>query len=374
MKNQGTADLPLHGGSAPRWLFDRMVRLSKGITEVIIEDYGREEFLRRITDPHWFQALSCTIGFDWHSSGTTTTTCGALKEGLDPEQHGLAFTGGKGRTSRKTPEEIKDLEDIYQISPTKLDKLIENSKISAKVDNSCVQDQYQLYHHSFIVSEKGDWGVVQQGMKEEDGYARRYHWLSESVEEFVEEPHEGVCCDRKEKEVLDMTAKESDESREISVDLINDGPEHIRKYLDEKGQTTLTDFNAKELKMPSHHPVLDMDLKDKEWRVLEEAYEVQPEDYEELISLKGMGPKKIRALALVSDLIYGSEASWEDPVKYSFAHGGKDGTPYPVDKEVYDSTIEILEEDVKKAEVPRKDKKHAMKRLSSFLDASSEEG
>ncbi len=368
MKKQGTTDLPLHGGNAPRWLFERMVRLSKGITEVIIEEYGRDEFLRRITDPHWFQALSCTIGFDWHSSGTTTTTCGALKVALDPEEHGIAFTGGKGKTSRKTPEEIRELEDVYSIKPSEFDELVESSKKSAKVDNSCVQDDYQIYHHCFIVSEKGRWGVVQQGMKEEDGYARRYQWLSDSVDEFVEEPHQGVSCDRKEEEVLDITAHESEETRDVSVDLINDGPQHLRKYLDRKGQTTLTDFTAKELKMPSHHPVLDFDLNDKEWEVLERAYEIQPKNYEELISLKGLGPKKIRALALVSDLIYGSEASWEDPVKYSFAHGGKDGTPYPVDKEVYDSTIEFLEENIEKAEVPKKDKKHAVKRLSSFLN------
>lgn len=368
MRKQGTTDLPLHGGNAPRWLFKRMVRLSKGITEVIIEEYGRDEFLRRITDPHWFQALSCTIGFDWHSSGTTTTTCGALKTALDPEEHGIAVTGGKGSTSRRTPEEIMDLEDIYSIKPSRLDELVKNSKKSAKVDNSCVQDDYQIYHHCFLVSEKGTWGVVQQGMKEEEGYARRYQWLSESVHDFVEEPHEGVSCDKKEEDVLDMTAQKSAETREVSVDLINDGPDHLRRYLGEKGQMTLHDFSAKKLKMPAHHPVLDVDLTDREWKILERAYEIQPGDYEELINLKGMGPKKIRALALVSDLIYGSEMSWEDPVKYSFAHGGKDGTPYPVDKKVYDSTIEVLEEDIKRAEVPRKDKDHALKRLSSFLE------
>jgi len=235
MKKQGTTDLPLHGGSAPRWLFEKMVRLSKGITEVIIEEYGRDEFLRRITDPHWFQALSCTIGFDWHSSGTTTTTCGALKVALDPQEHGIAVMGGKGKTSRKTPKEIKELEDIFSIKPTGIDNLVESSKRSAKVDNSCVQDGYQIYHHCFVASEKGRWGVIQQGMKEEDGYARRYQWLSDDVERFVEEPHQGVSCDRKEEDVLDMTSKKSEETREISVDLINDGPRHLRKYLDQKG-------------------------------------------------------------------------------------------------------------------------------------------
>lgn len=372
MKNRGTADLPLHGGSAPRWLFKRMVRLSKGITKVIIEEYGQEEFLRRITDPHWFQALSCTIGFDWHSSGTTTTTCGALKVGLDAQKHGIAVTGGKGKTSRKVPQEIKKLEDIYPIKPTRIDRLIDNSKLSARVDNSCVQDNYDLYHHCFIVTEKGNWGVIQQGMKEEEGYARRYHWLSEKVDDFVEEPHQGVCCDRKEKDVLNMTSKESEESRKTSLDLINDNPDHIRKYLGKKGQMTLTDFEPgkkiKKLKMPSHHPILDVDLSKKEWNVLKKAYEIQPDSYKELVSLKGMGPKKIRALALVSDLIFGSKASWEDPVKYSFAHGGKDGTPFPLDRDVYDSTIDFLEENVNKADISDKDKHYAIKRLSSLVD------
>jgi len=368
MKKQGTTDLPLHGGNAPKWLFRRMVRLSKGITEVIIEDFGREEFLRRITDPYWFQAFSCTIGFDWHSSGTTTTTCGALKEALDPAEHGLAIAGGKGKASRETPREIKELEDIFSIKPSYIDYLVSNSKLSAKIDNSCVQDEYQLYHHCFIVSEKSDWGVIQQGMKEEEGYARRYQWLSENVDQMVEEPHEGISCDKKEKNVLNMTDKKSEEARDVSVDLVNENPIHLRKYLDTGGQTALTDFGSKKLNMPSHHAVLDMDLTKRGWETLDRAYEIQPSNYEELISLEGMGPKKIRALALVSDLIYGTELSWKDPVKYSFAHGGKDGTPYPVDKEVYDNTVSVLEEDLKKAEVPEKDKRNAIKRLSSYLE------
>ncbi len=368
MKKKGTTDLPLHGGSAPRWLFKRMVRLSRGITEVIIEDFGRDEFLKRITDPHWFQAFSCTIGFDWHSSGTTTTTCGALKEALDPNQHGIGIAGGKGKISRRTPEEIKELEDVFSIKPSDIEDLVKKSKLSAKVDNSCIQDDYQLYHHCFIVSEKSDWGVIQQGMKEEDGYARRYQWLSRSIDRMIEEPHEGISCDRKEENVLNMTDNDSEEARDLSVDLVNDNPVHLRKYLDKDGQTPLTDFGAKGLKLPSHHAVLDMDLTERGWETLERAYEIQPKDYEELISLVGMGPKKIRALALVSDLIYGTEVSWEDPVKYSFAHGGKDGTPYPIDKDVYDNTLTVLEEDIEKAELPEKDKEHAIKRLTSYLD------
>ncbi len=372
MKNTGTADLPLHGGRAPRWLFDRMVRLSGSITEVIVDEFGVDEFLRRITDPYWFQALSCTIGFDWHSSGTTTTTCGALKVALDPEKHGIAVAGGKGKASRKTPEEIKAMDNIFDLRHNTFEKLTYSSRISAKVDNSCVQDDYQLYHHSFFVSEKGDWGVVQQGMKTEEGYARRYHWLSEKLDDYIVEPHEALCCDRKENSVLDMTSEESEESRDVSVDLINDNPDHLRRYLDKSGQTSLSDFGKNNLKMPPRHPVIDMDISKNGWDTLKNAYELQPSNYEELISLQGMGPKKIRALALVSDLIYGARSSWEDPVKYSFAHGGKDGTPFPVDRTVYDSTIETLGETIQKAEIAGKDRDFALKRLKEYINHESD--
>ncbi|MFO8110132.1 MAG: DUF763 domain-containing protein [Thermoplasmata archaeon] len=369
MKSTGVADLPLHGGKAPRWLFQRMVKLSGAITETILDNYGQEVFLERITDPYWFQALACTIGFDWHSSGTTTTTCGALKVALDPEEHGLAILGGKGAASRKTPDEIMELEEFFSLRPSFTDELIRNSKLAAKVDNSCIQDDYQLYHHSFIVTEKGDWGVVQQGMKGEIGAARRYHWISKGIKKFVEEPHKGICGDRKETGVLDMTSRNSNETRKISIDLVKDGPEHLRPYLSKGPQTSLTDFTGdnKRLKMPAHHPVLEMDITPKGWDAIRKAYEVQPDSYEELVMIRGMGPKKIRALALVADLVHGSEASWEDPVKYSFAHGGKDGTPFPVDREVYDSTIKVLKEDLKACTVENEEKRSALKRLQRLL-------
>lgn len=368
MVKKGTADLPLHGGKAPRWLFEKMVRLSKAITETIIEEYSQEEFIKRITDPHWFQAFACTIGFDWHSSGTTTTTCGALKEAIIPQQHGIAIAGGKGKASRKAPEEIKNTGKTLSLNSNRTDELAKISKISAKVDNSCIQDNFQIYHHCVFFTEKGRWGIIQQGMNENNSYARRYQWLSENVEDLIEEPHEGICCDEIEDDVLDLSHNKSEETRKASVDLINDNPEHLRKYFKNEGQTSLSDFGEKGFQLPSHHGVLDIDLSQREWKVLKNAYEIQPNDYEELISLKGMGPKKIRALALVSDLLHGSEASWKDPVKYSFAHGGKDGTPFPVDEEVYENTIKVLEEDLEKVEIKEKDKNYAMKRLESLID------
>jgi hypothetical protein len=364
----GVANLPLHSGKAPRWLFNRMVKLASGISDVLVYEYGQEEFIRRIADPYWFQALSCVLGFDWHSSGTTTTTCGALKLAIDPEKHGLKVAGGKGKTSRKTPMEIEKTSDMFSLSTNKIEKLKYSSRLAAKVDNSCIQDGYSLYHHCFIFTEKGDWAVVQQGMS--DSYARRYHWLSDSVKSFVEEPHSAICCDKVENAVLDMTSKKSRETRKTSVDLVKENPKHIKRYFTPSHQRQLEDFFGKKIEsfsLPPHHPVLDMDLTKHGIHVLKNAYELQPENYEELVSLRGMGPKMIRALALISDLIYGTKPSWRDPVKFSFTHGGKDGFPYPVDRETYDNSIQTLKQAIEEARLEKKEKYQAIKRLGEFL-------
>ena len=368
---RGTANLPLHGGRAPRWLFKRMAKLAGGITEAVVYEYGASEFLRRISNPYWFQAFSCVLGFDWHSSGTTTTTCGALKSSLDPEKHGILVAGGKGRASRRTPMEIEGAGDLFSLSTSSLEDLVHHSRMVAKIDNSCIQDGYQLYHHVFFLTEDGEWAVVQQGMNQHQRYARRYHWLSSQVEDLVESPHQGICCDSREEEALDMTAPDSDEARQISVDLVQDNPEHLKKYFQKKPklethQSSLNDFHPG-LDMPAHHPVLDTDLTDRDLQVLKRAWEIQPSNYEELLSLEGMGPKKIRALALISDLVYGSRPSWEDPVKYSFTHGGKDGFPYPVDREVYDHSISTLQDALEQARLDKKDRYQALKRLEGLV-------
>lgn len=360
----GTVSLPLHGGKAPAWLFKRMVKLAGSISEVIIYEYGLDEFLKRISNPYWFQAFSCVLGFDWHSSGTTTTTCGALKMSLSPGEHGVAVAGGKGAVSRKAPEEIGKYGEVFSLSSYDIKKMKYSSKMAAKVDSSCIQDNYQLYHHCFFITEKGDWAVVQQGMN--DSYARRYHWLSDSVESFLEEPHEGICCDRKEGDVLDMTADDSETARKVSLDLIKDDPEHLRKYFRPVKQRMLSDFEDG-FALPPHHPVLDLDIGEKGMAVLKKAYELQPSSYEELVSLSGMGPKKIKALALISDLLYGSAPSWRDPVKYSFTHGGKDGYPFPVDREVYDNSIKVLGESLESAKLDNKEKYRAIKRLHDYI-------
>jgi hypothetical protein len=362
----GAVNLPLHTGKAPRWLFERMVKLAGAITEVIIYEYSTDEFLRRISDPYWFQAFSCVLGFDWHSSGTTTTTCGALKMALSVEEHGIAVTGGKGAVSRKAPAEIERIGEIFSLSSDKVKKLKYSSRMAAKVDTSCIQDGYELYHHCFFFTEKGEWAVVQQGMNNE--YARRYHWLSDPSNGFIE-PRDGICCDRKEAQVLDMTSHDSETARRISLDLIKDNPVHLKKHFKPSSQKMLFDFENG-FGLPPHHPVLDIDISERGMEVLRRAYELQPRNYEELISLEGMGPKKVMALALISDLVYGSAPSWRDPVKYSFTHGGKDGYPYPVDREVYDNSVQMLHDSLESAKLDKKERYNAIKRLGEFINMS----
>lgn len=352
MSRTGFANLPLHPGKAPPWLFQRMVKLSRGVSEAIIDEYGTSELLRRVSDPYWFQAFSCVIGFDWHSSGTTTTSCGALKEALSPEL-GVVVAGGKGKTSRKAPEQIEKAADNFSINQKKTDSLVRASRMSAKVDNNCIQDNFQLYHHCFFLTEKGEWAVVQQGMSQR--FARRYHWLSDSVERFVVEPHEAICCDAQRESVLDMTTKNVEDARRLSVDLGKDG--EVQKH-----------FGAQtRLNMPNHHIINGNDLSSSCVKALEKIREVQPKDYEELVSLQGVGAATLRALAMVANIVYGSSLSWKDPVKFSFAHGGKDGTPFPVNRERYDNSIRFLREAVENGRIEKKEQVGALKRLSEFV-------
>jgi hypothetical protein len=364
MKRTGISDLPLHPGKAPPWLFKRMVKLAGGITEAIVLEYGQEEFLCRLSDPYWFQAFSCVLGFDWHSSGTTTTATGALKEGLKENDFGLAFAGGKGAASRKTPSEILSLGEKFSLSTKQIEGMQHSSRMSAKVDNTAIQDGYQLYHHFFAFTEKGKWSVVQQGMNPENKYARRYHWLSESVQDFVEEPHTGIACDLRNERTLDMTARKSSESRKASVDLVKDTKDFSRFA---KRQALLGEFlgqSPKILHMPRTHFILDMRKRDLE--TLQKAHEIQPSGYEELLGIQGVGPKAVRSLALISEVIYGTKPSWEDPVKFSFAHGGKDGIPYPVDRPTYDRSIEILRNGIEQARLDQKERLGAIRRLGDF--------
>jgi hypothetical protein len=368
MKRAGLAELPLHPGRCPPWLFAEMKRLGGAIVKLIVQEHGKREFLRRISDPFFFQALGCTLGFDWHSSGLTTTVCGALKEAIVPHEFGIAVYGGKGRASRRTQDELQDVAEVFSLSTHRVESLKYASKMAAKVDSSCVQDGYQLYHHTFIVSEDGEWAVVQQGMQ--GRLARRYHWLSDNVASFVEEPHSGIASDCLGQSVLDMTAHESEESRKASLGLVRDSPDSLSSLIRGAEQTSIDQYlfgreGALMLIMPTQHSITR--LSETTVEALRRAYEFQPESYEELVSLQGIGPKAIRALALVSELIYGKAPSWKDPARYSFAHGGKDGIPYPVDRRTYHKTIEIIENATQKASVGENEKTKAIKRLQALL-------
>jgi len=341
-----------------------MVKLSEGIVNAIACEYGKEEFLRRISDPFWFQALSCVLGYDSHSSGTTTVTCGALKEALNKIDVGIRIAGGKGRTSRKAPQEISQIGKDFNLSTKKTEVLIYASKMSAKVDNSAVLDGHQLYHHVLIATEDGSWAVVQQGMKGDNGYARRYHWYHGSIEDFVEEPHDAILGKRL-SNVIDMTARSSAECRKASVDLVKDNPNKLSslmRSIQGSPQKCLDDFFGKK----SDLKILSMP-KNINWNIMKRLYDFQPENYEDLLGIRGVGPGTVRALALISDLIYGKEPSWNDPVKYSFTVGGKDGVPYPVDRKRMDECVEILKNGIEMAKLGSKERLNALKRLRKII-------
>lgn len=330
-----------------------MTRLSREISIAIVSDFGPQEMLRRLSDPFWFQGLGCVLGFDWHSSGVTTTVCGALKEatkGLEDEL-GLYIAGGKGKTSRQTPAEITRYAERLSIDP---EPLVYSSRMSAKVDSSAVQDGYQLYHHTFMFTARGDWAVVQQGMNELTRYARRYHWLSEDVNDFVCEPHSAICSQAK-APALNMVAADSEGARAISAQVATEQrPENIVKELE----------YLKTLDMPQRH---DLRLEDLHPQRLEKAflstYDQKPESFESLLAIQGVGPKTIRALSLISELVWGVAPSFSDPARYSFAHGGKDGIPYPVDRENYDTSIAILSRAIRKAKLGNREEMEALRRL-----------
>jgi hypothetical protein len=353
----GTADLPLHGGRAPAWLFERMTGLAREIVVYMASELGTAEILRRLSDPHWFQAFACVLGFDWHSSGVTTTATGALKEGVRglEDELGLYVAGGKGKTSRRTPSEIERACERIGRDPA---PLIRASKVSAKVDNTAVQSGHQLYHHSFVFLADGSWAVIQQGMSDESKLARRFHWLGESVESFVEEPHAAVCDDRRGDVLVNFVAEESREARAAAVELAASDPKVALGAIE----------RASELVMPRRHELRLTDVNPAYLdRILLKTYREAPRDFEHLLGIQGVGPKTLRALALVAELVYGTKASTRDPARYAFAHGGKDGTPFPVDRATYDRTIDVLERALNGARgVDRSERVKAFRRLARF--------
>jgi hypothetical protein len=338
-----------------------MVRLSREILVYLAAEQGPQDILRRLSDPFWFQAFGCVLGFDWHSSGVTTTVCGAVKEGLKDVGRDIGFfaAGGKGGTSRKAPVEIAGSCDALGRDAQ---PLIYASRTAAKVDSDAVQDGYQLYHHVFFFTAGGDWCVVQQGMSDRTRMARRYHWLSEHVTSFVDEPHEAVCCDARE-DTLNLVAHENDAVRTTSAEIARQPPAGTLRVV----------AKIPELAMPRRHelfPELDVAPPHLE-KILLKTYERAPRDFEELLGIEGVGPRTLRALALASELVNGLPAAMRDPARFAFAHGGKDGIPFPVDRLSYDRTIEILHKAVNRAALDRSEKVQAFKRLADFSTRSS---
>lgn len=359
MKRSGSADLPLHYGYVPQWLAVRMAKLGLAVAETIVMDFGTDEFIRRLSDPFWFQSLGAVMGMDWHSSGITTSVMGALKRSINPhaKELGIYITGGKGKYSRETPNELIKIGNQTGLNGT---DLVKCSKLAAKVDNTAIQDGYQLYTHNFIVSKSGQWTVVQQGMSAANKTARRYHWHSEGLKSFVNDPHTFIYGQNAGM-ILNMADKAADPSRNA-----------IMQMADEHPNDMLAEVNK--LVMPNHHDVRaeNVDLK-RLGAVLWLAHEKRPKDFEELLLLEGLGPRTLQSLALVSEVIYGTPARFKDPARFSFAHGGKDGHPFPVPIKVYDDTLKTLQTAIYKAKIGQSEKKDAIRSLTVIAQRAEQD-
>jgi hypothetical protein len=351
--------LPLHYGKAPRWLFDKMKRLSAAVVSMILLEFGPREVLRRLSDPLWFQAFGCVVGFDWHSSGLTTTLCGALKEGIASatSDFPLAICGGKAATSRRTPQELIDCGNAWDMDVT---TFIALSRLCAKIDNSLIQDGYNIYHHTFILSKEGDWAIIQQGMSEETRTARRYQWFSRENLDLFCEPHTGVTCDRQ-RDTLNLVARESAPVHAAAVDFTKQDPDWMSKTWGEIA-----------LAMPERHYIAAKDVDaGRLGRMFRTLHEVRPDTFKDLVQIQGVGPRTIAALSLVSELVYNAPPSFKDPARFSFAHGGKDGHPFPVQRKTYEESIAFLQSCLDKARINDRDKIEAFKRLNRYYNTSS---
>ena len=348
---RGTADLPLHYGTVPPWLAERMSRLGGAIAEAIIIEYGRPALLQRLSDPFWFQSLGCVLGMDWHSSGITTSVMNALRKAINcrSEELGVYICGGRGKFSRETPNQLLEVANKTGLNGN---ELVRHSKLAAKVDNTAVQDGFQLYLHTFIVTKEGDWSVIQQGMNPNERMARRYHWLSSSLRSFMEEPHTSVCG-RNQGLILNLTDKLAAPTKEGIVKLTKESPDKLMREVS--------------IILPNHHEVKAEDVNLKRLgAALILAHETNVSDMESLLLQEGVGPRTLQSLTLVSEVIHGPPSRFSDPARFSFAHGGKDGHPFPVPTSVYDETIEVFDKAIRQARLGEKDKSNALKNLSKI--------
>ena len=358
MKRSGTADLPLHYGAVPPWLAERMAKLGLAITEVILMEYGKADWIRRLSDPFWFQSLGAVMGMDWHSSGITTSVLGALKKAINPlsKELGIYICGGKGKHSRQTPNELIAIGEKTGLNAQ---QLVQCSKLSAKVDNTAIQDGFQLYLHNFILSTEGQWTVIQQGLNDNTGTARRYHWHSQQLQSFVNEPHTAICGFQS-GDILNLVDKEAAPTREGILSISKESPAILLPEI-------------QQLILPAHHDVRakDVDLK-RLGAMLWLTHEKKPADFEELLLLEGMGPRTLQSMALVSEVIHGTTTRFKDPARFAFAHGGKDGHPFPVPVTVYDETISTLQHAVQKAKIGQSDKLQAIKKLTELAQKAED--
>ncbi len=383
IKRTGHADLPLHHGVVPRWLADRMKLLGTEIIEALIICYGRKEVLIRLSDPLWFQSLGAVLGMDWHSSGITTSVMYALKRGLNERSNelGIYVCGGRGKYSRQTPQELIALADKTGLDGN---SLVRSSKLSAKVDNTAVQDGFTLYQHNFIVTKEGNWAVVQQGMNTQTKTARRYHWCSPNLNSFVESPHSAVIGENQ-GAILNLTDLEAKDTRSSILNLSCTNPATVLK--ETKDIMNLSNPKSAQLElfskedavdkeevifaerncvMPRHHEVCEEDVNLKRLgAVLATSYESQPKDFEDLLLTPGLGPRTLQSLTLVSEVIHGTPARFTDPARFSFAHGGKDGHPFPVPTRIYDQSIRVLGDCIEKSKLNYNEKSDCLRRLHS---------
>ena len=365
-QRSGSADLPLHGGQVPRWLADRMTRLGAVMTEAVVHHYGRDELLRRLANPYWFQSFGAVMGMDWHSSGITTSVIGALKRGLTPLQNelGIHVCGGRGKYSRQTPGELIAIGDHVGFDGG---KLAQASRLVAKVDSAAVQDGFDLYLHGFVVTDDGHWAVVQQGMNGERRQARRYHWLSEGLTSFVDDPHaaiDGVG----QGEIVNLADRRAARSRGAQLDLLSSlGPDRIVSELarlEGPARQAQVQPLLPHLVMPAHHDVRPEDVVAHRLHGnLAAAADRGPADFSELLLTPGVGARTVRALAMVAEVVHGAPCRFSDPGRFSFAHGGKDRHPFPVPLKVLDETIKVWKSAVQKAKLGRDEELGALRRL-----------
>jgi uncharacterized protein len=376
MKRSGIADLPLHGGRVPDWLAQRMTRLGTAITEAIIHHYGTSAFLSRLSDPFWFQALGAVMGMDWHSSGITTSVMGALKRGLAPrsDELGIYVCGGRGKFSRNTPNELRSI--AYQRGFDG-EALVRTSRLTARIDNNAIADGFQIYLHSFVVTSNGEWAVVQQGLNDQSGMARRYHWHSATVKDFVEEPHTGIVGEHQ-GTIMNLVDAHAKSAQRAMLDVVSEHPEKTLGAVGNAGSFPEL-FNKRYLRLPAHHDVrpTDVDLK-RLGAVLAVAYERELHNFAELLLVEKLGPRTLQSLAFVAEVIHGTPSRFDDPARFSFAHGGKDGHPFPVPLKTYDESLNFLRTALDRARTVRtggdsdpvefgREKLDALRRLDHFV-------